>query len=122
MNPPTVQELRNQGYTVRFNHLRRYIAATPVMLLTIGEAKWAAKHVAEFHEQRPETGYVLSPNGGKTICTIRRDDGEIVAVGETTVNDIDIYDKRLGRVKSFGRAAGEFQRLKADEAARVANA
>lgn len=55
-------------------------------------------------------GFILTPTGGKTICTLIDKGGNFVVQGVALCNPAENYNKAIGRSIALGRARKNLQR------------
>ena len=82
-----IEELREQGFTVRVHHWRR----------VLGRDLWYRSYAIR------REGAPFDPRGGLTEVVISRD-GAQIARGEARCSPRDNYCRRLGRTIALGRA------------------
>lgn len=115
-----LDELREQGYKVKVRHIRRFVyvpAAPLVHPVDVYATMRAAKEDSDDH-YFSSTTYVrqLSATGGVCEVEIWTTDDEhqqvtMVASARTRCSNKDTYSKRLGLVKTLGKAVGQLNRL-----------
>lgn len=108
MNPlPTVYELRKQGWKVKVGHHRNLYVYNPMT------GKRSGKRNVLLSTWRDENkGLYLSPNGGKTIVSIKVPGLESEFVGEVFCSEDEKYNKSIGLKKALARALAAYYKTK----------
>lgn len=104
----TPEDLESLGYQIRFVHLRAISSGYVINRLSEDDSLLKTKKQIQELRKEGKNFNVLS-TGGKTICRIFLGE-EMLSEGFSVCHPIDDnFDRKTGRLKSFGRA---IQRLK----------
>lgn len=104
-----IEQLKREGYEVRFRHERATPAGVELALELRAEgAKLAQPSVHPRHVLKNAQAKI-SPHGGRTIAIISLGDQE-VARGEAVCAPTDNFNRRVGQVKALGRAVSELRK------------
>lgn len=104
MNPlPTVHELRKQGWKVKVGHHRNLHAYNPMT------GKKSGKYNVLLSSWKEEySDMFITPNGGKTVVSIKVPNLDTEFVGEVYCSESEKYNKSIGLKKALARALASY--------------